>query len=83
MTRSKYRCTNMTADTLLEYLKQGATLKSWWVNGKRVHSIRLPSGETLYTQYSNIGALFKRGFIYSVAFSGDNYEYHLVRVADV
>lgn len=49
MTRSKYRCTNMTADTLLEYLKQGATLKSWWVNGKRVHSISLPSGETLYT----------------------------------
>lgn len=83
MMRNKYRCTNMNAETLLDYLQQGAKLKSWWVNGKCVHSIRLSSGEVIYTQRSNISALVKRGFVRSIAFSGDNYEYYLVERVNV
>lgn len=83
MSRNRYACTNMTANDLLAHLQNGGKLKSWWVNGKCVHSIRLPSGETLYTQRSNISALFKRGAIFSIEFSGNNYEYRLTEHSDV
>lgn len=82
MTR-KYACTNMNTETLLGYLQQGAKLKSWWVKGRCVHSIRFPSGEVLYTQRSNISALIKRGVIGSIPFSGDNYEYYLLEHSHV
>ncbi len=71
------------ANELLDMLKLGAKLKSWWVNGKQVHSVKLPSGEILHTQRSNISALINRGVISSIAFSGNNYEYYLVESSNV
>lgn len=74
---SKYPVTNMTAQDLLAYLQNGATLDSKWICGKRLNRLKLPTGDVLYIQRSNISALIKTDVLFSIPLSGDNYLYGL------
>lgn len=69
----------MNAKELLQHLQEGAVLRSRWRMGKFLHTLKLPSGETLSVQRSNIKALIKGGALHSIALSGDNYDYYLAR----
>lgn len=80
---SKYSITNMTARDLLMHLQNGAMLETRWTYGKRLNRLKLPTGENLYIQHSNISALIKTGALRSIAMSGDNYLYRLVETFNV
>jgi hypothetical protein len=69
----------MNAQELLQHLEDGATLKSRWRYGKRVNTLRLSNGETMTVQYSNIYSLLKHHKLASILYSGDNYDYYLVK----
>jgi hypothetical protein len=64
---------------LLELMQTGAILTSRWRYGKRINNLKLPTGESLTVQYSNVQSLLKHGKIYSIPLSGDNYDYYLVK----
>lgn len=80
---AKYPVTNMAAKDLLSHLQNGATLESRWVYGKRLNRLKLPAGDTLYIQRSNVSALIKAGALLSIALSGDNYLYRLAEAQNV
>jgi hypothetical protein len=69
----------MNAKELLQHLENGATLKSRWIRGKRINTLRLSDGEIMLVQYSNITSLHKHGKLFIMPYSGNNYDYYLVK----